>query len=149
MNNKIIIGISIILIGGAFYGGMLYGKSTAAATATNNRRNFQGMGGNFQGGAGGRNGGGGGNVNGEILSISDKIITVKMRDGGSKNVIYSASTPIRMFTEVKPEELKVGKTVTVNGTANSDGSVTAQIIQIRDASSTPFGPGGQGRMQQP
>ena len=144
MDNKLKIlgGISIILIGAVFYGVMVYGKSTAATTATANRRNFQGMGGNFQGG--GRNGGG--NVSGDILSVSDKIITVKMRDGSSKIVVYSTSTAVREITQVDVarDQLQVGKAITVLGTTNSDGSLTAQSIQLR-ASSTPFG--GAGRPQ--
>jgi hypothetical protein len=144
---KILGGVSLILIGAAFYGGMLYGKSGAAATANANRRNFQGMGGNFQGAgrpAGG--GGGGGNVSGDILSVSDKILTVKMRDGSSKIIVYSTSTPIREITQIDitRSELQVGKAITVLGTTNSDGSVTAQSIQLR-ASSTPFGGVGRGQ----
>jgi hypothetical protein len=151
MDNKIKIlgGVSIILIGAAFYGGMMYGKSTAAATATVNRRNFQGMGGNFQV-IGGRGAAGGGNVSGDILSVSDKIITVKMRDGSSKIVVYSTSTAVREITQVDVarDQLQVGKAITVLGTTNSDGSLTAQSIQLR-ASSTPFGGagGGPGRPQ--
>ena len=148
MNNKIAMGgVVLVLIGASFYGGMVYGKNQAAGAVQSRRGNFQAgdfAGGNFQGrnggGAGNMMRGGGGNVSGEILSKSDTSFTVKMRDGGSKIVIYSAATPVREFTEVKQDQLVVGKTVTVNGTANSDGSVTAQIIQIRDASSTiPFG----------
>jgi hypothetical protein len=145
MNNKAILGVVAVLVGASFYGGMVYGKSTVQQTQ-GNRRVFQGgnfQGGNFQGGMGGGNGGGrGGNaVVGDILSKGQNTLTVKMRDGGSKIVIFTASTTVRAIQDISPDTLTVGKSVIINGAQNSDGSVTAQAIQVRDASSTPFGPG--------
>jgi ribosomal protein L21E len=140
MNNKIIIGISIILIGASFYGGMTYGKKSVANQAQTRR--FQGQAGNFIGANGqmGRNGAGG-NAVGEVISKSDKSFVIKLRDGGSKIVIFTSSTQIRKSTEANLNEVAVGTTVVVNGQANADGSLTAQLVQLRDASSTPFGPG--------
>ncbi|MFA6105640.1 MAG: hypothetical protein WC725_03555 [Patescibacteria group bacterium] len=137
MNSKILGGISVVLIGAAFYGGMMYGKSTATAAALANRRNFQG--GNQQGGGRTNVGNAGVNITGEILSKTDNTLTIKLRDGGSKIVVFSSSTPVRMFSEASRDQIEVGKNITALGTANSDGSITAQSIQLREVSSTPAG----------
>lgn len=71
-------------------------------------------------------------VNGEILSADDKSITVKLPDGSSKIVIFSDKTVINKVTPVQKSDLKTGDKVTVLGTQNSDGSVTAQSIQLDD-----------------
>jgi len=69
-------------------------------------------------------------VAGEIVSADDKSITVKMTDGSSKIVILAASTEINKASTASVSELKVGEKVSVFGTNNSDGSVTAQNIQL-------------------
>ena len=137
---KKILPIIIVLIvvgGGAFYGGMKYQESKApkglAAGNFQNLRNLspeqqqqrlqQMGGGNRQSGAS--------FVNGEIIAKDDKSITVKLRDGGSKIIFYSDTTEVGKFVNGGPSDLEIGKTVTVNGKANQDGSVTAQSIQMR------------------
>ncbi len=131
----IFIVITLAVGAGAFYGGMKYQEST--------RQNFirQNLGGQQMGTnvPVARNRTGGANaINGEIIVKDDpakdgagKSITVKIADGGSKIVFYSDSTEVGKFTDGTASDLEIGKTITVNGTANSDGSITSQSIQIR------------------
>ncbi len=139
MNKTLGIVIAIIVVGGAsFYGGTLYAKSSMPTRNGNGARSGQ-FGGQFSGvgGAGGRGAGAGmGFAAGEILSKDDKSITLSMRDGSSKIVFYSASTPVMKSVSGSASDLKTGLEVQAFGTANSDGSITAQSLQIRPASST-------------
>jgi len=98
--------------------------------------------GNFRNRAGGQQGNG--FVNGEIIAKDDpakdgagKSITVKSNDGSSKIVFFSSTTKIMKSVDGSPGDLAIGKQVSVNGAANQDGSVTAQTIQLRQATSTP------------
>lgn len=129
-NNTILISVVIAIIVGAigFFGGMQYQKS---------QRPTNGFGGSGQAGAnrGQRNGGGPGGmgnrpVAGEIISSDDKSITVKLQDGSSKIVLLSGSTQINKADTATISDLKTGEKVAVFGTANSDGSVTAQNVQL-------------------
>lgn len=43
------------------------------------------------------------------------------------------STEISKFSEGAINDLEIGKNISINGTANSDGSLIAQMIQLRPA----------------
>lgn len=133
--------ITVIVVGGgSFYGGMKYGQSKAAAAQTQQlAARQQGAGANGAFGAR-RNGGATGSfVNGSILSKDDKSVTIQLQGGGSKIVLLSGSTTIGKSTDGTVADLEVGKTVTITGSANSDGSMTAQSIQIRPVGAAPAG----------
>jgi hypothetical protein len=131
MNNKILIAAVIaVIIGGAagFFGGMQYQKSQPV-TRGNFQRNAQGQN-NQPGTPSGQRGGIGGAVNGQVLNKDDKSLTVKLRDGSSKIVLFSDKTAVSQATASAVANITQGETVMVFGSTNSDGSVTAQNIQI-------------------
>lgn len=134
----IFIAIVIIVGGGAFYGGMKYGESQKVPNGRNGLQAF----GNFPQGSGQRAGGAGGQgrafgganaTGGEIISADDKSITVKLPTGGSKIIFFSDSTKITKSVDGSTADLTAGQTIMASGTANSDGSITAETIQLRPA----------------
>jgi len=123
--------IIVLVVGiGLFFVGMKYGQSKTrfGNLSAEQRERFQQMGSPAAGRMAGNNGG---SSSGEIISQDDKSITLKLRDGGSKIIFYSDTTEIGKFVDGAVSDLKAGETVMVTGTANSDGSITAQSIQIR------------------
>ena len=69
-------------------------------------------------------------VAGEIISSEDGSITVKLTDGSSKIVTITDDTTINTAAEASASDLKTGESVAVFGTQNSDGTVTAQSVQL-------------------
>lgn len=138
--NKVIsiMAASLIVVAGLFfYGGM---KFAQAKTKTN-------MGGTagFQQSRTGasarqgmsRGGMGGGFVTGEILSKDVTSMTVKLQDGGSKIVFFTATTPVMKSVAGTSDDVAIGKTVMISGKTNPDGSVNADQIQLRTPQTQP------------
>ena len=125
---------AVIVGGGAFYGGIEYQKSKSVFVPGGNIGNLsaeerQARFGNDVGAQ--RQGINGGTVSGEVISIDDESITVKIADGGSKIVFFSTSTKIQKSADGTREDLKEGEQVLIMGSVNQDGSVSAQSIQLR------------------
>jgi len=78
-----------------------------------------------------RAGANGGFTSGEIIAKDDKSITIKLQDGGSKIIFLTSNTPVTKNISGSLVDLKVGSAVTVSGTPNQDGSVSAQSVQIK------------------
>lgn len=118
MKNTIIIAILVLVIAGAggFFAGTKYQQSKQTTRQFGNRNTVNRSG--FQ------------SVNGDIVSSDANSITVKLQDGSSKIVLYSDKTPINKSSQGTPADLKAGENVAVFGQTNSDGSVTAQNIQL-------------------
>jgi len=144
-NNYLMTVILVVVFAGAgFYGGMKYQQSKAKTLTGqfNNRQgeminNQQGgMRNNQQGNSTGTmknigiNRGGFKPVAGEIISTDDKSVTVKLQDDSSKIVLINDKTQINKAETVSKSELKVGEKVSVFGSENSDGSITAQNVQL-------------------
>lgn len=156
MHNKCIaiaVIIAVVVGGGAFYGGMKYAQSQAASQVATRGQGGFGGGAGGQGraaGAGGQRGagaaganGGGGFSGGQITAKDDTSITIKTRNGSSQIVFYSPSTTVDKSVAGSASDLSIGQQVTVNGTANPDGSLAATNIAVRPADAT-GGSGGQG-----
>jgi uncharacterized protein DUF5666 len=127
MKNKgILIGsIAVILaIGVGFFAGMQYQKTS---------RPFGRIYGTQNGGMMRRFGQNGQNfrpVRGQVLSLGNNTMTVKLPNGNSEIVILSGSTQYMKSVSAAASDVKTGDTILVVGTQNADGSVTATDVQI-------------------
>lgn len=123
--------VTAIVIGAiCFFVGMRIGGGSGKSAAQPNSLGFQ------RGtGAGGRAGGlqQGGFTGGSIIAKDDKSITVSVRGGSSKIVFVSDTTGVMKSVQGTIADLATGEQVTVTGSANPDGSITAQSVQIRPA----------------
>ncbi len=130
MKKHIVITIVVaVVVGvGAFFGGMAVGRSSSAA-------NLRGQFAAFRNGTSTgftRNGGqGAGLLTGSVIAKDAQSITIQDRTGSSHIVFYATSTQVSKPTPVTIGDLNVGDNVTVTGTSNSDGSLTAQTIDVR------------------
>jgi len=146
MDKKIIIGVVVVVLAGAFfYSGMVYGeqksKGKGNGAGQDRQAQFQRFVGQSEnGGVGGqvrmRGNGNGGFTAGEILSKDENSITIKLRDGGSKIILLSGSTQVMKEAQGSANDLSTGAWVSVAGEANPDGSVNAQSVQIRPSAPT-------------
>jgi hypothetical protein len=128
INKKIIWSVAgVIVLVVTFYGGMQYGGNNVRSAI--NSRGQNGISGQYGGMRGIRNGGG--FTIGEILSKDAQSITLKMQDGGSKIIFYTDSTKVSKTIDGTTADLSVGKQVTITGTSNPDGSISAESVQIR------------------
>lgn len=124
----IVVVVAVLVGSGGFFAGMKYQQSIRGGGT----RQF-GNTGRFTAGL---NGGPGGNANrfrpvgGDIIASDANSITVKLPDGSSKIVLVSDKTTINKAGTATRDELKIGEKVAVYGTDNSDGSVTAQNVQL-------------------
>jgi len=69
-------------------------------------------------------------VRGQIISMDDSSLTIKLIDDSSKIVILTNSTEVNKTEKVSMEDLSEKLQVIIFGQTNSDGSVTAENIQI-------------------
>lgn len=133
--NYVIIGVIVVVVAaGAFFGGYKFGQGQSSSKTNLPGQGQFGQAGQrnrVNGAAGARLGNGGGFVNGIVIAKDDKSITVKSSDGGSKLIFISNTTSVGKFVAGAQTDLEVGKNVMINGSANTDGSITAQSIQIR------------------
>lgn len=128
-NSMLLTIILVVVVGvGAFYAGTKYQQSKRTAIM-----------GQFGGQAGQRTGLSGNRigfrpVNGEIISSDDKSLTIKMQDGSSRIILLSDKTVYLKSSTASKSDLKTGEKIAAFGTENSDGSVTAQNIQLNPVS---------------
>jgi hypothetical protein len=134
MNKNTMMVVVVVLIvvaaAGGFFGGMMYQKNQISSLGMMGQNGSR-QGGNFAG----RFGQNGQNANfrpvrGQVLSMDNNSLTVKLSNGSTEIVVLSASTAFMQSTKAALGDVKTGDTVNVIGTQNSDGSVTAQDVQI-------------------
>ena len=155
----IIVGIVVVLAvgGGSFYGGTVYGKSQAQAAIpllldqqADGQPGFTGQagwqGGGFQPGAG-RLGGeagerriAGGMTFGQIESIEGSEIVLAGADNQKVRVRVTDTTLIEKNASVTVQQLEVGESVTVSGSSNEDGTITARSLSVVPAGRFVGGP---------
>ena len=126
-NKKIIkISISVLIVIIIFFIGFFVGKITYSHSLTSNTKGFSQSGrGNTQ-----YNRSGGGFVSGKIESKDNQSITLQLPNGNSEVVFFSSSTSVIKPSAASLNDISVGSQVMIGGTQNSDGSLTAQSIQI-------------------
>lgn len=132
-NKKNILSLVVCLVVASigFYGGILFSNSKNSPNQSMNRQENFSQNGGRRPIQGMRSGTSGGLVSGEVLSLDAQSIIVKLRDGGSKIIFFSPSTKIEKTVDALTTDVLTGKTIMVNGSANSDGSINATSIQIR------------------
>jgi hypothetical protein len=140
MNKKstqVILAIVIALI---FFGAGWYfkGSSSPTTSASATAGSFSGVGGSGRSFAGRGGGAGSGFTAGKIVSVDPTSISIQLPNStstttttGSTVVLYSTGTSILKSVIGSAADLTVGDSVTVSGTTNSDGSMSATSIQIR------------------
>lgn len=78
----------------------------------------------------------GNGVAGQITKIDNQSMTVQQPDGSSKIVFYSDSTSVQKSAQGTKSDLAAGMQVMITGSANSDGSYTANMIRINNGDFT-------------
>lgn len=123
MKKVFLVVIVTILVGAAsFFGGIKYQQSKMPRFPGN----FQGQ----RGQLGQRAAQGLRPVSGTIISQDEGSITVKLPDESSKIILLTEQSTINKTEEGSADDLSEGAEVMVFGQENSDGSITAQNIQI-------------------
>lgn len=144
MNNTTQTIIISLLVGAVGFGGgyFLSGQKNPTGSnltpAGNNQNRFTGIPGgenNLPGTQRNRMNAGG--TFGEILKSDPQSLTIKLPTGGSQIIFYSDSTKLSKSIDATKDELQVGKTVQINGTPSTDGTLAAQSIQLRESLPTP------------
>lgn len=119
--------ISLIIVGAlSFYGGMQYQKLSVSNKGGMNRQ----MGRVEMSPANNKGNMGGGFVSGQVKEKDENTLTVSMKNGGSKIILFSDKTQVLKSTAGSLEDIVAGTEVMISGSQNQDGSVSAQSIQL-------------------
>jgi hypothetical protein len=105
------------------------GASPSASTGSGSRTGFGGAGGGFGGAGGAAGGSAGGNATvGTIKLIDGSTVYVQTSAGDIVQVATSSGTKVTVSSTVPVKDLQPGETVTVQGSKNSSGGVSATSI---------------------
>jgi hypothetical protein len=124
--------VIIVIAVAAFFGGVFYQKSQKTSTSAQFAQNRAGrFGQNFANRRGVNNRGGfGGAVVGDVVSVDANSLTIKLQDGSSKIVNLSNDTTYSKTDAGSKADLKTGMRIAAIGSTSSDGSITAQNVQL-------------------
>jgi hypothetical protein len=129
-NNQLVIIVVALIFGiGGFFGGKAFSDYQRAQQRGNFGRQFA----TGASGTAGRNRLNGRPVSGSVMSIDEKSLTVKMVDGSTRIVILPDSATFSETINASKSAIKVGGNIAAFGTDNTDGSITAQNIQLNPA----------------
>ena len=128
MNTSVVGAAVVALIIGIGIGYVAHPSATP--TQQNTRGSFSGAGG---GGFGGARSGAGGMLSGTVAAKDSESITINTRDGSSHVVLVTPNTTVSKSVTGSQSDVTVGANVMISGTTNSDGSVSASVIQLRPA----------------
>lgn len=128
----------VALIGGVFWGKSMAASSTSGFAGRTGSGRFA-FSSSTTGGFAGRGGAGaaGGFTVGQVTGFGSDSFTLQLANGNSENVFYSSSTQVIVPQAASISSVASGSMVMVIGTQNSDGSMTATTIQVRNANAAP------------
>ena len=133
-NIYLVTAVVAILVGaGGFFAGMKYQQGRGFSMEAMNDMRAGGMGNRMAGQrsvAGVQHTDNSGMIVGEVIDKDETSFTVKLADESTKIVLLSESTTISKSEDAMTEDLETGARLMVFGEENSDGSVTAQNIQV-------------------
>jgi len=144
----IVAGLVLVVI--AFVGGFAVANATAtkavAGVGADGGQGGFGQGGFGPGASGRPRNGFGGGASGTVSSVSADQMTITTAAGGSRIVLLTPTTTVTEVTSATKaaSDIASGNTVTVVGTSNPDGSVTATRVILGDVSLFGRGPGPGG-----
>ena len=138
---------AFVLVVVAFGGGFAVANAVAPKTTAlvpGDGQGFNGFGPGASGRPRGGNGGFGGGASGTVGTVSANQMTITTAAGAQRIVLLTPSTTVTEITSTTKAvtDIASGTTVTVVGTANPDGSVTATNVVI--GGTNLFGRGGFG-----
>ncbi len=147
MNRIVIIVVGVLLAlliaAGSFYGGMVYGENRAQAEMPvfANAEGTPGWRGQFGAPPGGQagtdrrqfSGAQGGSLFGEIQSLGSGEMTIIDQNGKQVKIHVTDTTLIQKQAEVTLADLQEGEMVAISGSQETDGSITARMVQASPA----------------
>lgn len=150
--------IGAVLLAGGFVGGIAVGKhSSSSSSSPSNAANgararggyggaFGGTGGAAGGASGGTGAGRGGAVTGTVTAVNGTTITITDSTGKTVTVDTSPQTTVTIGKTGAVSDLATGSQVTVLGTPDGSGTITARSVV---SGITGFGFGGRGGNRAP
>jgi len=131
--------VLVLVVGASFYWGTLYGKSQVQTAVPAMPDLAPGAMPGAMPGAGGQGGAtGGANAPagmtfGQIESIKGDTLMLTDANNREIRVQVTDTTLIERNASVTVSELEVGETVTISGSQNDDGSISARSVQVNPA----------------